>query len=45
MGRKNANLITKQSGSFYFLAEIICDLELIPDHPVTDHCGTLQKMY
>jgi len=40
---KNANLITKQSGSFYFLAEIICDLELIPDHPTTDHCGTCRK--
>ncbi|MBQ0152618.1 MAG: tRNA epoxyqueuosine(34) reductase QueG [Chryseobacterium sp.] len=36
---KNANLITKQSGSFYFLAEIICDLELEYDHPTTDHCG------
>lgn len=40
---KNANLITKQSGSFYFLAEIISDLELIPDHPTTDHCGTCRK--
>ena len=37
---KNANLITKQSGSFYFLAEIICDLDLVYDLPVTDHCGT-----
>lgn len=37
---KNANLITKQRGSFFFLAEIICDLELIPDSPTTDHCGT-----
>nr|WP_277111235.1 tRNA epoxyqueuosine(34) reductase QueG [Chryseobacterium taklimakanense] len=36
---KNANLITKQKGSFFFLAEIICDLELEPDSPVTDHCG------
>lgn len=40
---KNANLITKQSGSFYFLAEIICDLELIADHETTDHCGTCRK--
>jgi epoxyqueuosine reductase len=40
---KNANLITKQNGSFYFLAEIICDLELIPDHATTDHCGTCRK--
>lgn len=36
---KNANLISKQQGSFYFLAEIICDLELLEDAPVTDHCG------
>ena len=40
---KNANLITKQSGSFYFLAEIICDLNLQEDHPTTDHCGTCRK--
>ena len=40
---KNANLITKQSGSFYFLAEIICDLDLIPDHETTDHCGSCRK--
>ena len=40
---KNANLITKEKGSFYFLAEIICDLELIADHETTDHCGTCRK--
>lgn len=40
---KNANLITKQSGSFYFLAEIIIDLELQEDSPTTDHCGTCTK--
>ena len=40
---KNANLITKQHGSFYFLAEIICDLNLIPDYETTDHCGTCRK--
>ncbi len=40
---KNANLITKQTGSFYFLAEIICDLELETDVPTTDHCGTCRK--
>lgn len=40
---KNANLITKQSGSFYFLAEIICDLELQEDFATTDHCGTCTK--
>jgi epoxyqueuosine reductase len=40
---KNANLITKQSGSFYFLAEIICDLELLEDGATTDHCGSCTK--
>lgn len=40
---KNANLITKQSGSFYFLAEIICDLVLQEDGPVADHCGTCTR--
>lgn len=37
---KNANLINKRQGSFFFIAELIIDLELEPDGPVTDHCGT-----
>ena len=37
---KNANLITKKHGSFYFLAEIICDLDLEYDLAVADHCGS-----
>ena len=40
---KNANLITKQTGSFYFLAEIICDLDLEYDHEVKDFCGSCRK--
>ncbi len=40
---KNANLITKQNGSFFFLAEIICDLELDADMPTTDHCGSCRR--
>lgn len=40
---KNANLITKKHGSFYFLAEIICDLDLMEDFPVADHCGSCTK--
>ncbi|WOC51238.1 epoxyqueuosine reductase [Bergeyella porcorum] len=40
---KNANLITKQRGSFFFLAEIICDLVLDTDTPVADHCGRCRK--
>ncbi|HRE96724.1 MAG TPA: 4Fe-4S double cluster binding domain-containing protein, partial [Flavobacteriales bacterium] len=27
-------------GSFFFLAEIICDLELVYDGPIKDYCGT-----
>ncbi len=37
---KNANIINKNSGSFFFLAEIILDLELNYDSPVQDFCGT-----
>ena len=37
---KNTNLLTKQVGSFYFIAELIVDLELEYDMPVTDHCGS-----
>ena len=40
---KNALLLTKQRGSFQFLAEIICDLELEQDHAVADHCGSCRK--
>ncbi|SMC95547.1 tRNA epoxyqueuosine(34) reductase QueG [Pedobacter africanus] len=41
---KNSNLINKKSGSFFFLAELIVDLELEYDHPFeTDHCGTCTK--
>lgn len=36
---KHSNLITQQVGSFYFIAELIIDLELDYDTPVTDHCG------
>ena len=36
---KHSNLLTQQLGSFYFIAELILDLELAYDHPVTDHCG------
>ena len=41
---KNGNLITKQSGSFYFIATLITDLELQYDDPfVKDFCGTCTK--
>lgn len=37
---KNSNLITQKVGSFYFIAELIVDLDLEYDTPTTDHCGT-----
>ena len=37
---KNTNLISKQVGSFFFIAELIIDLELAYDLPVADHCGS-----
>jgi epoxyqueuosine reductase len=37
---KSGNLINKKSGSFFFIAELILDLELPSDTIVTDHCGT-----
>ncbi|MEX8546758.1 MAG: tRNA epoxyqueuosine(34) reductase QueG [Mucilaginibacter sp.] len=41
---KNGNLISKQKGSFFFLAELIVDLELEYDiEPTKDHCGTCTR--
>jgi epoxyqueuosine reductase len=40
---KNANLIQRKVGSFFFLAELIIDVALEPDGPTTDHCGTCTK--
>jgi epoxyqueuosine reductase len=37
---KNSNLLTQQVGSFYFIAELIIDLDLEYDHATTDHCGS-----
>lgn len=37
---KHSNLLTKQVGSFFFIAELIIDLDLEYDTPVTDHCGS-----
>jgi epoxyqueuosine reductase len=36
---KHSNLLTKQVGSFYFIAELIVDLDLDYDAAVTNHCG------
>jgi epoxyqueuosine reductase len=41
---KNGNLINKQQGSFFFIATLIVDLELVYDDPfVKDYCGTCTK--
>lgn len=37
---KHSNLLSKQVGSFFFIAELIVDLALDYDSPVTDHCGS-----
>lgn len=37
---KHSNVLSRQVGSFYFIAELITDLELEYDQPVTDHCGS-----
>ncbi|WP_394776499.1 tRNA epoxyqueuosine(34) reductase QueG [Flavobacterium sp.] len=37
---KSGNLLTQKVGSFYFIAELILDLELEYDHATTDHCGS-----
>ena len=37
---KNTNLLSKKTGSFFFIAELIVDLDLEYDTPVTDHCGS-----
>ena len=40
---KNSLLLNKKMGSYFFLAEIICDLDLEYDSSVSDHCGTCTK--
>ena len=37
---KNSLLLNRNMGSFFFLAELIIDLELEPDGPIKDYCGT-----
>jgi len=40
---KNSNLLNKRQGSFFFIAELILDLELEYDAPMADHCGTCTR--
>lgn len=37
---KHSNLLTQQVGSFYFIAELIVDLDLEYDSATTNHCGS-----
>ena len=40
---KNSNIINKKSGSFFFIAELIIDLDIEPDNQINDYCGTCTK--
>lgn len=41
---KNSLLLNRQMGSFFFLAELVLDIEASPDEPMTkDYCGTCTK--
>lgn len=40
---KHTNLISPQRGSFFFIGEIILDLELAYDGPIKDFCGTCTR--
>ncbi len=37
---KNSLLLNREMGSFFFLAELIIDLDLEYDHAIKDYCGT-----
>jgi len=40
---KNTMVLHQDLGSFFFLGEIVTDLELVPDAPQPDHCGTCTR--
>ncbi len=40
---KNGNLINPKHGSFFFIAELILDIELAYDGPIKDYCGTCTR--
>jgi epoxyqueuosine reductase len=40
---KNSNLIHPKTGSFFFIADLIIDLEIEADGPIKDYCGTCTR--
>ena len=40
---KHSNLLNRDMGSFFFIGELILDLDLAPDGPVADFCGTCTR--
>ncbi len=40
---KNSLILRKNTGSYFFLAELILDFEFVADLPVADHCGTCTR--
>ncbi|MHA4742256.1 tRNA epoxyqueuosine(34) reductase QueG [Dyadobacter sp. MSC1_007] len=40
---KHSNLLNREMGSFFFIGEIICDLDLEPDTAMADYCGTCTR--
>ena len=40
---RNTLTIHPKRGSYFFLAEIICDLPLVYDDPIRDHCGSCRR--
>ena len=40
---KHTNLLSRDFGSWLFLAEVFTTLDLSPDAPATDHCGSCDR--
>jgi len=40
---KHTNLISRDIGSYFFIGELIVDVDLTPDSPIADYCGTCTK--
>ena len=41
--KKNGLLISKKKGSYFFTVEMMIDIDLKPDSPTSDHCGSCTK--